>query len=107
MRLLINLIFSIIGATVLFVACEKPKALPDYKLGTPVTLTATPGSLTPTGADATKAILTLNWTFPNYATDSANMKYIVEIDSAGKNFTVPDTRTLTKTLTTSFTGREL
>src|SRR5678816_2045568 len=30
-----------------------------------------------------------------------------EIDSAGKNFTVPDTRTLTKTLTTSFTGREL
>jgi len=107
MRLIINLFFSILGATFLFVACEKPKALPNYKLGTPVTLTATPSTLTPAAADSNKAILTLNWTFPNYATDSANMKYIVEIDTTGKNFTGAVTRTLTKNLTTTFTGREL
>jgi hypothetical protein len=58
-----------------------------------VTLTATPSTLTPAAADSNKAILTLNWTFPNYATDSANMKYIVEIDTAGKNFTGAVTRT--------------
>jgi len=88
-------------------ACDKTKVLPSYKLGTPVTLTATPATLTPTAADSNRAVLSLNWTFPNYATDSANMKYIVEIDSAGKNFAGEVTKTLTKSLTTSYTGREL
>jgi hypothetical protein len=107
MRSIINLAFLTTAAAVFVVACEKPKALPNYRLGTPVALTATPGSLTPTASDSTKAILTLNWTFPNYATDSGNMKYILEIDTAGKNFTIPVTRTIIKNLTTSYTGREL
>jgi hypothetical protein len=107
MRSIINLIFLIVSATVLFVACEKPKALPYNKLGNPVVLTPSATTVTPAVADSNKIVLTLSWTFPNYATDSANMKYIVEIDTAGRNFAKEITRTLTKSLSTSFTGRDL
>jgi len=40
-------IFSVIvSAVIVLISCEKPKALPNYKLGTPVTLTTTPATLT-------------------------------------------------------------
>src|SRR6266487_1809810 len=107
MRSIINLIFSMVSAAVLLVACEKPKALPYNKLGNPVVLTPSATTVTPAVADSNKTVLTLSWTFPNYATDSANMKYIVEIDTAGRNFAKEATRTLTKSLSTSFTGRDL
>ena len=107
MRSITNVIFLIVGAAVLFVACEKPKALPYNKLGNPVILTPSATTVTPAVADSNKTVLTLNWTFPNYATDSANMKYIVEIDTAGRNFAKEVTRTLTKSLSTTFTGRDL
>ncbi len=96
-----------VSAAVLLVACEKPKALPYNKLGNPVVLTPSATTVTPAVADSNKTVLTLSWTFPNYATDSANMKYIVEIDTAGRNFAKEATRTLTKSLSTSFTGRDL
>src|SRR6266404_1690970 len=107
MRSIINFIFSLAGSAVLFVACNKPKDLPYYNLGNPVILAASATTLTPAPADSTKAILTLNWTFPNYATDSGNVKYIIEIDSTGRNFAREVTKTVTKSLSTTFTGRDL
>ncbi len=100
-------IFSLITGIIFFEACEKVKELPYYKLGTPTTLTTSATTLTPQLSDSSKTILTLNWTYPNYVTDSANIKYVVEIDSAGKNFAKEVTRTITKNLSTSFTGKEL
>jgi hypothetical protein len=107
MRSIINIALGIIGVTVLVTACQKPSALPYNKLGNPVYLTSSAASVSPTPKDSTKTVLTLNWTFPNYATDSANMKYIVEIDTTGRNFSQEVTRTMLKSLTTSFTGRDL
>jgi hypothetical protein len=52
-------------------------------------------------------VLILNWSDPKYATDSNNVKFIIEIDSAGRNFSKAFTKTVTKSLTASFTGREL
>ena len=107
MRSIINFLILLAGVTVFFAACEKVKDLPSYKLGNPVTLSASATSLTPTAADSSKTVLTLNWTFPHYATDSANMKYIVEIDSTGRNFAREITKTQTKSLSKTFTGRDL
>ena len=95
------------GATVFITSCEKPDALADYKLGHPVTLTPSSTNVAPGVADSSKNVLTLNWTFPKYATDSGNMKYIVEIDSTGRNFAKEVTKTVTKSLSTAFTGRDL
>jgi hypothetical protein len=95
------------GTAFLFVGCEKVAELPNYKLGHPVTLTPSATTLTPAIADSAKTVLTLNWTFPQYATDSANMKYIVEIDSTGRSFSKEITSTQTKKLSKTFTGRDL
>jgi hypothetical protein len=107
MRSIINFLVLLTGATFFFVGCEKVDQLPNYKLGNPVTLTPSSTSLTPAVADSSKTVLTLNWTFPHYATDSGNMKYIVELDSTGRNFSREITRTVTKSLSTTFTGRDL
>jgi len=107
MRSIINFAVLLAGAAFLFVGCEKVAELPNYKLGHPVTLTPSATSVSPGVADSAKTVLTLNWTFPQYATDSANMKYVVEIDSAGRNFSKEITKTQTKSLSKTFTGRDL
>ena len=58
-------------------------------------------------ADSGKTVLTLNWSWPNYATDSANQKFVIQIDSAGHNFAKPATRVVKGVLSTSFTAKEL
>lgn len=107
MRSIIIFLVLLIGATVFITSCEKVDELPNYKLGHPVTLTPSATSVSPGVADSSKNVLTLNWTFPQYATDSGNMKYIVEIDSTGRNFSREVTKTVTKSLNTTFTGRDL
>src|SRR5436190_8807957 len=107
MRSIINFVILLTGAAFLFVGCEKVDQLPAYKLGHPVTLTPSATTLTPAVGDSAKTVLTLNWTFPQYATDSANMKYIVEIDSTGRNFAREVTSTQTIKLSKTFTGRDL
>ncbi len=87
--------------------CDKRDDLLIHPSGNPVTLSASSTTLTPLVADSNKTVLTLNWTFPNYATDSSNMKYIVEIDSSGKNFSKEVTKTITKNMVATYTGRDL
>src|SRR5437762_5282462 len=107
MRSIINFVMLFAGVTLVFISCEKVKDLTYNKLGNPVTLTPSATTVTPTAGDSTKTVLTLNWSFPHYATDSANMKYIVEIDSTGRNFAREVTKTQTKSLSKTFTGRDL
>src|SRR5437763_14041173 len=107
MRLILNKLFFIAGVAMVVVACDKPNALPVYKLGNPVTLTPSATTVSAAVGDSAKTVLTLNWTFPNYATDSVHMKYIVEIDTTGRNFSKEMTKIITKNLSTTFTGREL
>lgn len=90
-----------------FTACQKEGDLPLYKTGNGVVLSSSSPSVTALIADSSKTALTLNWTWPNYATDSANQKFVVQIDSAGKNFAKPVTRVLKGVLSTSFTAKEL
>ncbi|MCC7402242.1 MAG: SusE domain-containing protein [Chitinophagaceae bacterium] len=107
MRKIFNSILIITNVALIIAACDKVQDLPYYNKGNAVTLSASSTTLTPKVADSSTAVLTLNWTFPNYATDSSNMKYIVEIDSTGRNFSREVTRTILKTLNTSYTGRDL
>lgn len=92
-----------------FAACEKAPGLENYKNGTAVSLTSSAASIAPTAADSNKVVLTLNWTTPAYATDSALFKFILELDSSTKNFTKPNTVTLIGEgeRSKSFTGKEI
>ncbi|GAA4743737.1 SusE domain-containing protein [Flavisolibacter ginsenosidimutans] len=93
-------------AALLF-ACDKKDILPYYNKGSQVTLSASKASVTPTAADSTNKVLALNWTSPNYGVDPNTYKYVVEIDSSGRNFANPVRRTVVGKLTDSITGRDL
>jgi hypothetical protein len=49
----------------------------------------------PALADSNKTVVTFNWTNPKYANDSITTKYILEIDSSGRNFAKENTKTVT------------
>ena len=105
MRLLFNTILFTIGLGFIITSCDKVDTLPTYSKGSAPDLGVSSVSIVPAIADSNKAVLTLNWSDPKYATDSNHVKYLIEIDSAGRNFSKEVTKTVTKTLTTSFTGR--
>jgi hypothetical protein len=107
MRLLFNTILFTIGLGLIITSCDKVDTLPLYSKGSAPDLGVSSVSVVPAVADSNKPVLTLTWSDPKYATDSSHVKYIIEIDSAGKNFSKEFTKEVTKTLTTSFTGREL
>ena len=78
-------------------SCDKKDTLPaTYNTGTAPALSTS--SLTSTPVDSSSAVTTISWTSPAYDRFSdANVIYIVQIDSAGKNFSNPQT-------ITTFTG---
>ncbi len=101
-------ILSLLAVTAIsFMACHKVDDLPHYDNGSAPVLTASSATVAPAPADSNNVALTLNWTYPDYATDTNNIKYIVEIDSTGKNFANASTKQIIGTLSTSFLAKEL
>ena len=92
---------------VTFSACNKVDDLPFYTNGAAGVLSSSVSTIAPVIADATKEVVIFNWTNPKYANDSASTKFIVQIDSTGRNFENGFSKTINGALTTSLTGREL
>lgn len=88
-------------------SCNKEKDLPYYGNGNAPTLSASTTSIAPTPADSLSEVLSLSWTNPGYATDSANTKFVVQIDSASGNYANPFSKIISGSLGTSFTAKEL
>ncbi|MEP6748533.1 MAG: SusE domain-containing protein [Bacteroidota bacterium] len=111
MKYLLQLVLGVCFSAFLFSSCDKADNLTISHNGTPVTLNASSTSIAPAPADSNSTALTLTWTSPNYATAGTNYKYIIEIDSTGRNFSKEYTRVLTgianPDLTTSFTAKDL
>ncbi len=90
-----------------FISCKKVGDLPYYNNGKAPTLTASASSVAAVPADSTLPALTLSWTYPAYATDTSNMQFIIQIDSAGGNFSNAASRTILGSLSTTYTAKEL
>lgn len=88
-------------------ACTKVADLPYYDKGQPVTLTASKTAVTATPADSVNPVIAFNWTDPNYKQDSLLYKFVLEIDSTGRNFAKKSIKIVTGAQSTSLTGREL
>ena len=107
MKSLSNFNLLIASLVVIITACNKVDDLPLYQQGTASALTASSTTIAPAVADSNNVALTLSWTNPNYATDSANVKYTIEIDSSGKNFSNSYTKEVIGKSSTTFTAKEL
>ena len=103
----IKLSFLTVLLGLFFSACEKVGNLPYYQPGSVVALSSSSSTVAAAPADSSKVALTLTWSNPKYSVDSSTVKYIVEIDSSGRNFSKSVSRTLSGALTTSFTAKDL
>lgn len=90
-----------------FTACNKVGDLPSYANGKTPALTATTTTLAASAADSSNDLVTFNWSSAEYATDPANYKYVLQIDSAGKNFANATSQTIVGANTTKFTAKEI
>ncbi|MBM3914443.1 MAG: hypothetical protein FJ348_00195 [Sphingomonadales bacterium] len=88
-------------------ACTKVADLPFYQRGSAVTLSASVATVVSTQADSNRNVVSFSWTNPKHGTDSANYKFVLSIDSAGRNFSREVTKTVMGARSTALTGREL
>lgn len=102
-----NKLMLFLLAVTAFIACEKVEDLPLYANGVEPVLNASATTIAAAPADSLREVLTLDWSDPKYATDSASVKYLVQIDSAGKTYTYAAVREVTGTRKTVFTARDL
>lgn len=113
MKNILKILFVTIAIATFISACNKVdnltkvEALPIYQLGVSPVLSSSATTVAPTVADTSNAIINFSWTNPKYSNDSTTTRYILEIDSTGKNFTNKNTKTVIGLLSTSLTGREL
>jgi hypothetical protein len=107
MKIIYKIFLLAIVTTLVFTACDKADTLPLYAPGTAPALNASATTVAPPPADSNNVALTLTWSDPEYATDSVNYKFIIEIDSTGKNFANPSSRTVMTSLSTSYLAKEL
>ena len=89
-----------------FTACQKVDDLPLYKNGVAPVLSSSTTAVAPPASDSLKPIITFSWTDPAYATDTARVKYTIEIDSAGRNFSKAVTKVLIGTKSTTFLAKD-
>jgi len=99
-------LFIMIVAVILS-ACDKVGLLPHFANGTAVTLTSSVSTVKPTVADSTNTVITFSWTNPHYATDSATQKFVLLLDSTGRNFSKAVSYTITGALNKGIKGRDL
>ena len=105
---IINQILSLaVIATLAFTSCDKADKLPLYGNGTAPVLSAASTTVAPPPADSNKYSLILNWTDPKHGQDPVKYKFVVEIDSSGRNFSKAVSRTLLGKLTDSIVAKDL
>ncbi|GAA4342627.1 SusE domain-containing protein [Flaviaesturariibacter amylovorans] len=102
----ISQLFAFVLLALAVVSCDKKQDLTNYADGTAPQLSVNNVTIAPTAADSNNAVVTFKWTDPQYQINS-NTKYILQIDSAGKNFSNPFTRELIGANTTSIIAKDL
>lgn len=107
MKHIFKFLFAAAITATLFSACDKVDDLQQYNLGTTPALSTSATVLAPVVADSNKDVVTFSWTSPKYATDSANYKFIVQIDSANRNFSKAVSKTVMGALKATYTAKEM
>lgn len=107
MKLFNKILAMGVAAAVGFTACEKVAELPFYENGTVPVLSSSTSTVAPLPGDSNKYVLAFTWTNPNYATDSLKNRYIIQIDSAGRNFSKATSREVIGEKSLSILGKDL
>ncbi len=104
-----NILKLLIAAAVVFfyTACNKVGDLPLYTNGTAVVLSSSVATIAAAPADSNNNVVTFSWTNPKYAQDSSLYKFVIEIDSTGRNFAKEAVKVVTGKFSSTMTAKEL
>ena len=106
MKNIFKFLLASLGVIFLYTSCEKANNLPFNAISDGINLSSTVSILAPVPADSNKTVISFSWNNPGYASDPATFKYILEIDSAGRNFAKEATKVVIGSLGTSFLAKE-
>src|ERR1700760_3072216 len=87
-----------------FMACKKTTNV-FYPDGKTPTLSSSTTTIAATATDSLKNVISLTWTSPGYATDSATVLYTIQIDSTGRNFAKAVSMSVSGVLSDSITAK--
>jgi starch-binding outer membrane protein SusE/F len=109
MKQLKNIFAWVVIVATTLAACTKADDLPFYgdTTGKASVISSSVATLAPTAADSNNVGITFSWTNPKYATDSATQKFVLEIDSTGRNFSKATRFTVIGALSKGFTNKEM
>ena len=107
MKSLFKILLLAVGVLCVFSACDKVDDLPTYGAGTAPSLSASTTTVAATPADSSSRVISFSWTDPRHATKPSNYKYVLEIDSAGRNFSGAVQRVTIGAFQDSLTAKEL
>ena len=91
----------------LMTSCDKKDTVTFAKAGTAPLLKSSVTTIASSASDSLKPALVLNWTNPQYATDSSTVLYTIQFDSSGRNFAKAVSFQVTAALTDTFTAQQL
>ena len=86
MKKLFKIFFATAFVASAFTSCDKAKDLEVAANGNAPVLSSSVATYAPTAADSLTGKIVLNWSDPKYANNPTTSRYILEIDSAGRNF---------------------
>lgn len=109
MKFLTKILIAILATGAILTACTKADSLAYYgeTTGTSPVITASVSTLAALPADSMATGITFSWTNPKYATDSAKQKFVLEIDSTGRNFSKAVSYTVIGSLNKAFINKEI
>lgn len=107
MKLLNKILAMGLVASIGMAACEKADKLPFYSNGTAPVLSSSLAAVAPAPGDSSKYVVSFTWSDPKYASSAATNKYIVQLDSAGRNFSKAISREVVGATEYSFMGKDL
>ena len=107
MKVIYKIFFQAIIIPFLIAACDKADKLSLFEPGSAPVLSSSSTTVAPAAADSNNVAVTFSLTSPDYATDSAKVKYVIEVDSTGRNFSNAVTKTVSGALSASYIAKEL
>jgi hypothetical protein len=100
-------IYIVFLALLLIAGCDKKDKLQYFANGNAPRLLVDASTIAVPSADSNNNVLNLRWSRPGYVTDTNNVKFLLQIDSLGKNFANAIERELTAEYSYEFTAKEL
>jgi hypothetical protein len=111
MKSISKILFLALVVCIAFAACKKiddaGQALPRYVSSTAVTLSSSAATIAVDRADSNTTAVTFNWSDAGIAADSAHTKYVLQIDTAGGDFTSAFSKEVIGNRSIALTAKEL